>query len=180
MWLFWVLVAVFAVGFIVSYVVGVRQAKPWGQPLLVLCVLGLVVVAMLLVLAVAVVATSVMRNVSEVLRGREIGSALHAVGWPSAGGSPATQAPPLTQVRLRSHAVERHGDEAVIARQRVFNCSMEDLRAKICPAGEKYGMRVHFWCEDDASRLCPGMITTIGGVEKTSFVKPCSYWERCQ
>ena len=91
----------------------------------------------------------------------------------------ATQTPPLVQIRLRDHAVQRHGEQALKARKKVFNCGAENLRAKIFPPGERYGMRIHFWCESETSSLCPGMITTIGGVEKTSFVKPCDYWERC-
>jgi hypothetical protein len=91
----------------------------------------------------------------------------------------ATQAPPLDRIRLRSHAVERHGAQARTARERVFDCKEQNLRAKICPPGRRYGMRVHFWCESEASGLCPGIVTTIGGVEKTSLIKPCTYWARC-
>lgn len=139
-------------------------------------VLGLGLVAFVVIAIAAMAAQTTMENVSEmreaVLRGNEIALRLQVHGWK------ATQAPPLEQVRLRPHAVERHGEQALTARERVFNCPVEDLRAKICPAGEKYGMRVHFWCES-GSQLCAGMITTIGGVEKTSFIKPCSYWARC-
>lgn len=115
------------------------------------------------------------RCIGEVLEGREVAEELARYGW-----EVATQAPPLEQVRLREHAVERHGEQALEARRRVFNCAVENFRAKICPPTERYGMRVHFWCVAPGSGLCPGMVCTIGGTEKTSFIKPCSYWENCQ
>ena len=100
--------------------------------------------------------------------------------WWLASQVPPRELPPLDNVRLRSHAVEKHGEQALEARRRVFDCKPEDFRARLCMPTEKYGMRVHFWCDDSPSSLCPGMVLTIGGVEKTSFIKPCTYWEVCQ
>ena len=86
--------------------------------------------------------------------------------------------PPLEQVRPMPHAVEKHGEDAVAARKAVLGCG-DGLRARLCPANGKRGLTVAFWCETGTG-LCPGMYTTIGGVEKTTFVRPCEQWERCQ
>lgn len=92
----------------------------------------------------------------------------------------ATQFPAIEDVRWREYAVEKHGAQALMARRQVLGCGPEDLRVRLCLPNGKYGMRVHFWCRVDGSGLCPGVVTTIGGIEKTSFIKPCDYWARCQ
>jgi len=86
--------------------------------------------------------------------------------------------PPLGQVKPRAHAVERHGEDAVAARAAVLTCG-DGLRAQLCPPNGRHGLTAAFWCET-GTRLCPGMYVTIGGTEKTTFVRPCEQWERCQ
>lgn len=88
--------------------------------------------------------------------------------------------PALDQIQLCQHAVERHGDDALEARQRLFDCRPRDLRMKLCPPSSKYGLSVVFWCESPGATVCPGMYVTIGGIEKTAFFRPCSQWETCQ
>ena len=87
--------------------------------------------------------------------------------------------PALDQVILCEHAVERHGDDALEARRRLFDCKPENFRARICPPSSKYGTSVVFWCES-GSGICAGMYVTIGGVEKTAFLRPCDQWRNCQ
>lgn len=86
--------------------------------------------------------------------------------------------PSLDKVTTGTHAVERHGQDAINARTALTACKAP--RSKLCP-GKKgtYGLTVVFWCETGSS-LCPGMYTTIGGVEKTSFIRPCSQWRLCK
>lgn len=88
--------------------------------------------------------------------------------------------PALDQVILCEHAVERHGDDALEARKRLFDCKPVNLRAKLCPPGSKYGLSVVFWCEPPGATICAGMYVTIGGVEKTAFLRPCEQWRNCQ
>jgi hypothetical protein len=93
--------------------------------------------------------------------------------------SAPTQLPSLRDVVHRPHAVTKHGDDAIKARKELVGCGADDLRAKLCLAG-KYGMSVVFWCNPDGVTLCPGMYTTIGGVEKTAFIRPCQQWRECK
>ena len=86
--------------------------------------------------------------------------------------------PPLERVKPMPHAVERHGEDAVAARKAVLGCG-DGLRAQFCPAANGHGPSAIFWCET-GTYLCPGMCLTIGGVEKTSFTRPCEQWRRCQ
>lgn len=86
--------------------------------------------------------------------------------------------PSLGSIKTGTHAVERHGQDAINARVGVHNCKAP--RTKLCP-GKKggYGLTVVFWCET-GKHLCPGFYTTIGGVEKTAFMRPCSQWASCR
>jgi len=86
--------------------------------------------------------------------------------------------PTLEQIKLRPHAVEKHGMDAVTARESLWNCG-SGLRTKLCPRNEKHGRTICIWCETGAS-LCPGMYTTVGGAEKTSFIRPCWQWRECK
>ena len=86
--------------------------------------------------------------------------------------------PPLEQVKPMPHAVERHGEDAVAARKAVLGCG-SGLRAQFCPAANGHGPSAVFWCET-GTYLCPGMYLTIGGVEKTSFTRPCEQWRECR
>jgi len=88
------------------------------------------------------------------------------------------QLPALDQVRPGSHAVQRHGTDAIAARTALSECG-EGLRVKLCPPGSQYGLSVVFWCETGGP-LCAGCITTFGGVEKTSFMRPCAQWRECR
>ncbi len=90
------------------------------------------------------------------------------------------QLPRLGDVRVRNHAVQRHGTDAITARRRVFNCRPEHLRSRYCPRSERYGPSTVFWCEEPDSSLCPGLYVTMGGIEKTAFIRPCYQWEECR
>lgn len=118
-----------------------------------------VLIVMFVVVAVAAVAISALAESS---------TQSHAVSEP-------LDLPSLDNIRLGDHAVDRHGDQAREARRQVFGCNPEHLR--VC-AGVHDGTRlsVYFWCEEPGQSLCPAIVTTIGGKERTSFVKPCSYW----
>lgn len=86
--------------------------------------------------------------------------------------------PSLGSIRTTPHAVERHGTDAINARAGVRNCKVP--KTKLCPGKQGgYGLTVVFWCET-GGHLCPGFYTTIGGVEKTAFMRPCAQWARCQ
>lgn len=86
--------------------------------------------------------------------------------------------PSLGDVQPGAHAVERHGQDAVDARNALLGC--KSLQSKLCPGKEgSHGLSVVFWCETDGP-LCPGMYTTIGGSEKTTFIRPCSQWRQCR
>lgn len=88
------------------------------------------------------------------------------------------QAPAYDIVIPQSHAVERHGNDAVKARLALHNCA-EGLRSQLCPGKPgTYGLTVVFWCET-GEYLCPGCYATIGGLEKTAFIRPCAQWRRC-
>jgi len=89
-----------------------------------------------------------------------------------------TQLPTLEGVRPRQHAVQRHGEDAIAAREALANCG-EGLRVQLCPASERFGLSVVFWCET-GGYLCPGCATTIGGLERTAFVRPCVEWRECR
>ena len=86
--------------------------------------------------------------------------------------------PPLERVKPMPHAVERHGEDAVAARAAVLTCG-DGLRARLCPAANGHGPSAVFWCET-GGHLCPGMYLSIGGVEKTSFTRPCEQWRECR
>lgn len=88
--------------------------------------------------------------------------------------------PALDQIQLCQHAVERHGDDAIKARQRIFDCKLQNLRWRYCPPGSKYGSSVVIWCQPPGATICPGMYVTIGGIEKTAFLRPCEQWRNCQ
>ena len=88
--------------------------------------------------------------------------------------------PALADVQLCSHAVERHGDDALEARRRLFECKPRNLRWKFCPPGSKYGSSVAIWCQPPGATICPGMYVTLGGIEKTAFMRPCNEWGECQ
>lgn len=87
--------------------------------------------------------------------------------------------PTIDQVVPQPHAVERHGADALAAREMLYKCG-EGLRSRLCP--EKpgtYGRTVNVWCETGL-HLCPGCYTTVGGIEKTAFIRPCEEWRECR
>jgi hypothetical protein len=90
-----------------------------------------------------------------------------------------TQLPALRDVQPRPHAVERHGEDANTARLALSNCK-SGLKIKVCPPSSVHGLSVVFWCQEPGASLCPGCIATISGLEKTTFIRPCGQWERCQ
>jgi hypothetical protein len=85
------------------------------------------------------------------------------------------QLPKRKHIQYQEHATEKHGQDAVQAREGVQGCKPWNLRIKYCEATETHGASVHFWCETGEG-LCPGTITTVGGNEKTSFLRPCGDW----
>lgn len=86
--------------------------------------------------------------------------------------------PTLERVRHGAHAEAKHGEDARAALAGLENCG-DGLRVRLCPPGSKYGLTVCFWCETGTG-LCPGMYTTIGGTEKTRFIRPCEDWRQCR
>jgi hypothetical protein len=89
------------------------------------------------------------------------------------------QLPQVKDIQYQSHAVESHGDDALWARDSVTQCKPRDLRVNVCPRSV-YGLTVAFWCEPPGKYLCGGIYTTISGVEKTAFVRPCEQWRKCR
>lgn len=92
----------------------------------------------------------------------------------------ALQMPAVDTIRPRAHAVERHGQDAIAARRAVRLCKPTDLRVQECPRSSKYGRSLVWWCEPEGAALCPGRYTTVAGIEKTAFVRPCYKWRTCQ
>jgi len=88
------------------------------------------------------------------------------------------QVPDVGDIKFRPHAVQKHGEDAVEARKAIQGCPPSGLRAKVCVAGS-HGLSVVYWCETGLS-LCPGTYTTISGLEKTSFIRPCDDWRTCR
>ena len=90
------------------------------------------------------------------------------------------EVPALDQIQARPHADARHGEDADKARKGVRLCESENLRMKLCMPGTKYGLSIAYWCERPGTSICPGLYATIGGIEKTAFVRPCMQWRKCQ
>jgi len=89
-----------------------------------------------------------------------------------------SELPSFGDVVPRPHAVEKHGTDATQARASLTDC--KNLKSKLCPGKVgSYGLTVVFWCETGKT-LCPGCYATIGGKEKTAFIRPCSQWRNCQ
>ena len=88
--------------------------------------------------------------------------------------------PRMEDISPRPHAVERHGTDAESARSSIRNCGTENLRVRLCPPSSQYGLSVIFWCSPPGATLCPGCITTISGLEKTAFTRPCGQWALCR
>ena len=84
--------------------------------------------------------------------------------------------PPMELTIPRSHAVEKHGADALAARRMLDVCG-EGLKRKLATHGQEgtYGLTVVTWCETGL-KLCPGMLSTVGGIEKTVFIRPCEDW----
>lgn len=89
------------------------------------------------------------------------------------------QIPRVDDIVKQRHAVERHGEDAIRARQGLARCKAENLRVRICPSA-KYALTLAFWCERPGAVLCPGAYTTIAGIEKTAFIRPCAEWRECK
>jgi len=81
--------------------------------------------------------------------------------------------------RISSHAIERHGMDAIRAKRIVEVCPKENLRVKLCPRSKNHGPSLVYWCEVEGTR-CPGMYVTLQGRVKTAFIKPCHKWPQCQ
>lgn len=92
---------------------------------------------------------------------------------------PPAQLPSLNDVRHRSHAVTKHGDDALQARADLDACG-DHLHVKLCRRSALHGLTVVFWCEPPGVTICPGMYTTISGLEKTAFLRPCDQWRNCR
>jgi len=87
--------------------------------------------------------------------------------------------PSLQNVRYREHATLRHGCDALDARACVQNCSVDRLRVKLCPPTSRHGLSVVYWCALPMGS-CPGTVLTIGGLERTSYYRPCADWSVCR
>lgn len=103
-----------------------------------------------------------------------------AVAVTLAGAAPLLlQLPRVDAIIPQAHAVERHGQDALKARRMLRVCPPENKRRKACPPGSAYGLSLAVWCET-GTPLCPGAYTTIAGLEKTSFIRPCHQWKECK
>lgn len=89
-----------------------------------------------------------------------------------------TQLPRVQDIQLQPHAVQKHGTDAVQARSALSGCG-DNLNVRICPPSSAHGLSIVFWCETGGFN-CPGMYATIGGQEKTCFIRPCSEWRECR
>lgn len=87
--------------------------------------------------------------------------------------------PSLKDMRPMPHAVQRHGQDAIEARACIQHCSADRLRVKLCPPSARHGLSVVYWCEIPAP-TCPGTVLTIGGVERSSYFRPCADWATCR
>lgn len=82
-----------------------------------------------------------------------------------------TQAPGIGDIVTRPHAVEKHGADALKAREGLTAC--KSISSRVTSGFEGVGWAV--WCETN-EYLCPGTYVTFGGVEKTAFIRPCTQW----
>ena len=82
-------------------------------------------------------------------------------------------APQYGDVKLRNHAVEAHGNDAVRARKRIRLC--DNIEAYYCPTGAYATPRYILICRN-AAGWCAGMIVNNQGVELTAWCAPCSRW----
>lgn len=80
-------------------------------------------------------------------------------------------APTYNDVKLRSHSIERHGLDAVMARLATRNCT--NLKAYRCPSTEKHPPSFFLICEEPAGVMCTIMVVGTKGVELTSLKVPC-------
>ncbi len=80
-------------------------------------------------------------------------------------------APSYDEVKLRPHAIERHGLDAVIARLATRNCT--NLKAYRCPATDKHPACYHLICTEATGHLCTVMIVGSKGGELTSLMAGC-------
>jgi len=80
-------------------------------------------------------------------------------------------APAYDEIRLRSHAVEQHGMDAVIARLATRNCA--NLKAFRCPSRENHPPSFFLICEEVTGVMCTVMIVGTKGGELTSMRIPC-------
>jgi len=83
-----------------------------------------------------------------------------------------SQAPSVNDVQVRPHAVEKHGNDAIVARAGITAC--KSPRSRWLGGGTE-GVGWAVWCET-GTHLCPGMYISAGGVEKTAFIRPCYQW----
>ena len=83
-----------------------------------------------------------------------------------------TQPPAVEDIVPRSHAVEKHGQDAVTARSFLQGCKIPMVR----PCGKKGWV---YWCETGGN-LCPGSYVTAGAIEVTTFWRPCKQWRNCK
>ena len=87
--------------------------------------------------------------------------------------------PSYRQVVPGTHAVQKHGADALTAREALRAC--KNMKMQLCPEvpTKGYGLTVCYWCETGSS-ICPGAYATIGAKEKTAFLRPCYQWRNCQ
>jgi len=79
-------------------------------------------------------------------------------------------APALGSVRLRSHAVEKHGNDALMARLVTRTCAPW---AWVCPAQRGNPPCFFLVCQDSRGNRCAVMIVGTRGAELTSYITTC-------
>lgn len=85
-------------------------------------------------------------------------------------------APAFEEVRLRDHAVYRHGETARTARETIQNCGT-GLQVWSCPETVEHPPGWLFVCPVDGARImCAGMVVGSRGAELTSWMMPCVDW----
>jgi len=84
-------------------------------------------------------------------------------------------APVPEEIKLRSHAVESHGEDAELAREGIRLCS--NLEAYYCGPTTTHPISRYILVCRNNSGWCCGMIVNNQAVEVTAWCAPCDRWE---
>ena len=90
----------------------------------------------------------------------------------STGAIPLPQQPPPREIIIETeHAVLKHGADAIEALRAVKLCPSKDVRYRLLN-GTAEGIGWVYWCEWGGP-LCPCVYVTMGGTQKTAYIRPC-------